>query len=105
MTVPIVAVIARAMNKNIANLIEAKNSTTSRENSSHPRPEGRDVSRSERASGLFIEWVLAVVPRIGTYYPFSETNVHSLEPAELSPERSATMGVGVAEEESDTAQR
>jgi hypothetical protein len=46
-----------------------------------------------------MECLPAVAPRIGTYYPFYETKVHSLEPAELSPERSATMGVGVAEEE------
>src|SRR5574338_965583 len=98
MTVPIVAVIAIAMNKNIANLIEAKNSTTSRENSSHPRPDGRDVSCSVRASGLFMKSLLAA-SRIGTYYPFSGAKIHSLKPAELSPESSATMGVGVAEEE------
>src|SRR5512134_3431505 len=54
MTVPIVAVMASTMNRNIASLIEAKKSTTSRENSSHPRPdvEGPDALTSETTSGL-----------------------------------------------------
>jgi hypothetical protein len=42
---------------------------------------------------------LLAASRIETYYPFSGAKIHSLKPAELSPERSATMGVGVAEEE------
>jgi hypothetical protein len=46
MTVPIVAVAAKKRKRNIASLIEAKNSTNSRENSSHPKPELDDRGAS-----------------------------------------------------------
>src|ERR1043165_7960246 len=69
MTVPIVAVIAINKKRNIASLIEAKNSTSSRENSSHPTPGAglRGGSCSVSVSGpAFIRVVLPVPPQTYT---------------------------------------
>src|SRR5678815_3925633 len=73
MTVPMVAVIAMNRNKNMASLIEAKNSTNSRENSSHPTPGAgvRGVSCSDNVSGR---------PFIGVTLPVPSPDTQSLRP-------------------------